>query len=47
MAQDGEAEKFSNLFLAAKCLSDVRIGRRSQILPQQLLERFKDLTNTT
>jgi len=44
MAQNGEAEKFSNLFLAAKCLSDVRNRTVIAKTAQQLLNRFKDLT---
>ncbi|BAZ22424.1 signal transduction protein [Kalymmatonema gypsitolerans NIES-4073] len=44
MAQNGEAEKFSNLFLAAKCLSDVRNRTVIANTAQQLLNRFKDLT---
>ncbi|WP_233153901.1 NACHT domain-containing protein, partial [Scytonema sp. HK-05] len=44
MAQNGEAEKFSNLFLAAKCLSDVRNRTVIAKTAQQLLSRFKDLT---
>jgi predicted NACHT family NTPase len=44
MAQDGEKEKFINLFLAAKCLSEVR--NRTGIVPTatQLLNRLKGLT---
>jgi predicted NACHT family NTPase len=44
MAQNGKAEKFSNLFLAAKCLSDVRNRKEIAKTAQQLLNRFKDLT---
>ncbi|MBW4502086.1 MAG: HEAT repeat domain-containing protein [Scytonema hyalinum WJT4-NPBG1] len=44
MAQNGEAEKFSNLFLAAKCLVDVRNRTVIAKTAQQLLNRFKDLT---
>jgi predicted NACHT family NTPase len=44
MAQNGEAEKFSNLFLAAKCLSDVRSRKDIKEVVQQLLTCFKDLT---
>jgi predicted NACHT family NTPase len=44
MAQDGEEEKFVNLFLAAKCLVEVR--NRSVIASTtiQLLDKLKDLT---
>jgi predicted NACHT family NTPase len=44
MGQDGEKEKFINLFLAAKCLSEVR--NRTGISPTatQLLNRLKGLT---
>jgi predicted NACHT family NTPase len=43
-AQEGEAEKFSNLFLAAKCLEEVR--NRSLIASKatQLRDRLKGLT---
>ncbi|WP_017318060.1 HEAT repeat domain-containing protein [Mastigocladopsis repens] len=44
MAQNGEAEKFSNLFLAAKCLTDVRNRKEIVKTAHQLLNCFKDLT---
>ncbi|MBW4626999.1 MAG: HEAT repeat domain-containing protein [Brasilonema octagenarum HA4186-MV1] len=44
MAHNGESEKFSNLFLAAKCLSDVRNRTAIAKTAQQLLNRFKNLT---
>ncbi|WYL92882.1 MAG: HEAT repeat domain-containing protein [Gloeotrichia echinulata IR180] len=45
ISQTGEEEKFNNLFLAAKCLSEVR--NRMAILPTatKLLEQIKELTN--
>jgi predicted NACHT family NTPase len=44
MAQDGEEEKFVNLFLAAKCLLEVR--NRSVIVStaNKLLDKLKELT---
>ncbi|MEH2226913.1 HEAT repeat domain-containing protein, partial [Nostoc sp.] len=44
MVQDGEEEKFLNLFLAAKCLAEVR--NRSIIAPvaNKLLNKLQDLT---
>ncbi|MBN4002853.1 HEAT repeat domain-containing protein [Nostoc sp. LPT] len=44
MVQDGEEEKFVNLFLAAKCLGEVR--NRLAIAPtaNKLLNQLKDLT---
>ncbi|MEH1848206.1 MAG: HEAT repeat domain-containing protein, partial [Nostoc sp.] len=44
MAQDGEGEKFVNLFLATKCLVEVR--NRSAIAPtaNKLLNKLQDLT---
>jgi predicted NACHT family NTPase len=45
MAQNGEGEKFSNLFLAAKCLSDVRNRTASASIATQLIERIKGLIN--
>ncbi|MEH1787442.1 MAG: HEAT repeat domain-containing protein [Nostoc sp.] len=44
MAQDGEEEKFVNLFLAAKCLVEVRNGSAIASTANQLLEKLKDLT---
>ncbi|KAB8329941.1 NACHT domain-containing protein [Scytonema tolypothrichoides VB-61278] len=45
MDQNGEAEKFSNLFLAAKCLSDVRNRTVISSIATQLIERIKELIN--
>ncbi len=42
--QDGEAKKFSNLFLAAKCLNEVRERKEITAVESQLLERLKELT---
>ncbi|NMG11772.1 NACHT domain-containing protein, partial [Brasilonema sp. UFV-L1] len=44
MGQNGEAEKFSNLFLAAKCLSEVRNRTVIAKTARELLNCFKDLT---
>jgi predicted NACHT family NTPase len=44
IGQNGEAEKFSNFFLAAKCLSEVRNRTVIVNTVQKLLKRFKDLT---
>jgi predicted NACHT family NTPase len=45
MAQDGEAEKFINLFLAAKCLSDVRNRIAITPISNQLFRCIESLTN--
>src|SRR6476661_529767 len=42
--QDGAAKKFSNLFLAAKCLNEVRERKEIAAVESQLLERLKELT---
>jgi predicted NACHT family NTPase len=44
IAQKGEAEKFSSLFLAAKCLSEVRNPAGIAATATQLLNRLKALT---
>ncbi|MBW4630977.1 MAG: HEAT repeat domain-containing protein [Iphinoe sp. HA4291-MV1] len=44
MAQNGEEEKFSNLFLAAKCFSEVRNRTVIAKTAQELLNNIKDLT---
>ncbi|MEG4025290.1 HEAT repeat domain-containing protein [Microcoleus sp. S13C4] len=44
MRQDGEAQKFRNLFLAAKCLNEVRERKEIAGVESQLLERLKELT---
>jgi predicted NACHT family NTPase len=44
MRQDGEAQKFRNLFLAAKCLNEVRERKEIAAVETQLLERLKELT---
>ncbi len=44
MTQDGEKEKFINLFLAAKCLSEVRNRTGISSIATKLLNRLKDLT---
>jgi predicted NACHT family NTPase len=44
MAQDGEAEKFVNLFLAAECLLEVRNRSLIAVTATQLLNRLKGLT---
>ncbi|NMG11343.1 NTPase [Brasilonema sp. UFV-L1] len=43
IGQNGESEKFSNLFLAAKCLDDLK-NRTVTKTAQKLLSRFKELT---
>ncbi|MGF1939377.1 MAG: HEAT repeat domain-containing protein [Nostoc sp. ChiQUE02] len=45
MVQDGEEEKFVNLFLAAKCLVEVRNRRVIESTAKKLLDKLKDLTN--
>jgi predicted NACHT family NTPase len=42
--QDGAAKKFSNLFLAAKCLNEVRDRKEIAGVESQLLEHLKELT---
>ncbi|MCC5645680.1 HEAT repeat domain-containing protein [Nostoc sp. CHAB 5824] len=44
MAQDGEEEKFVNLFLAAKCLGEVRNRLLIASTANKLLNRLQDLT---
>ncbi|MEH1833101.1 MAG: HEAT repeat domain-containing protein [Nostoc sp.] len=44
MAQDGEEEKFVNLFLAAKCLVEVRNRSAIASAATKLLDKLKDLT---
>ncbi|MEH2217776.1 MAG: HEAT repeat domain-containing protein [Nostoc sp.] len=43
MAQDGEEEKFVNLFLAAKCLIEVRNRLAIASTANKLLDKLKDL----
>ncbi|MEP6517410.1 NACHT domain-containing protein [Microcoleus vaginatus] len=42
--QHGVAQKFSNLFLAAKCVNEVRDRKEIASVESQLLERLKELT---
>ncbi|MEG4068745.1 HEAT repeat domain-containing protein [Microcoleus sp. Pol11C2] len=42
--QDGAVQNFSNLFLAAKCLDEVRERKEIAAVESQLLERLKELT---
>ncbi|MBD2440624.1 HEAT repeat domain-containing protein [Nostoc sp. FACHB-110] len=44
MAQNGEQDKFINLFLAAKCLAEVRNRALVATTATQLLNRLKELT---
>ncbi|MEH2076915.1 MAG: HEAT repeat domain-containing protein, partial [Nostoc sp.] len=44
MVQDGEEEKFVNLFLAAKCLGEVRNRSAIASTANKLLDKLKDLT---
>ena len=44
MEQDGEEEKFLNLFLAGKCMSEVRSSQGIDDVETRLLNRLKDLT---
>ncbi|WP_257236079.1 NACHT domain-containing protein [Nostoc sp. 'Peltigera malacea cyanobiont' DB3992] len=44
MEQDGEEEKFVNLFLAAKCLVEVRNRSAIALTVTKLLNQLKDLT---
>ncbi|MBD2204410.1 HEAT repeat domain-containing protein [Calothrix sp. FACHB-1219] len=44
MLQDGEEEKFINLFLAAKCLAEVRNSSIIASIANQLLNKIKALT---
>ncbi|MEH2179285.1 NACHT domain-containing protein, partial [Nostoc sp.] len=44
MVQDGEEEKFINLFLAAKCLAEVRNRSVIASVANKLLNELKDLT---
>ncbi|MBD2474056.1 HEAT repeat domain-containing protein [Anabaena sp. FACHB-83] len=44
MVQDGETEKFLNLFLAAKCLAEVRNRQEIEVIADELLNKLKDLT---
>ncbi|MBD2169162.1 HEAT repeat domain-containing protein [Calothrix membranacea FACHB-236] len=44
MLQKGEEQKFTNLFLAAKCLAEVRKRSIIGLTANKLLERLKDLT---
>ncbi|WP_375468104.1 NACHT domain-containing protein [uncultured Nostoc sp.] len=45
MLQDGEEENFVNLFLAAKCLAEVRNRTAITLTASQLLVKLKDLLN--
>ncbi|MBO3461914.1 HEAT repeat domain-containing protein [Aetokthonos hydrillicola Thurmond2011] len=44
MAQNGEEKKFSNIFLAAKCLTEVRNRSVIGSIASKLLNRLKELT---
>ncbi|MDE5084543.1 MAG: HEAT repeat domain-containing protein, partial [Trichodesmium sp. St18_bin1] len=44
MEQDGEEEKFQNLFLAGKCMSEVRSSQGISDVESRLLDMLKDLT---
>ncbi|TVP66255.1 MAG: NACHT domain-containing protein, partial [Nodularia sp. (in: Bacteria)] len=44
MKQDGEDEKFTNIFLAAKCLTEVRNRSVIATTAKQLLDKIKALT---
>ncbi|WP_041565642.1 hypothetical protein [Nostoc punctiforme] len=44
MVQDGEEEKFINLFLAAKCLAEVRNRSVIASVANKLFGKVKDLT---
>ena len=44
MDQDGEEEKFANLFLAGNCLFELRSRQSIGNVEEQLLNRLKDLT---
>jgi predicted NACHT family NTPase len=44
MEQDGEEKKFQNLFLAGKCMSEVRSSHGIDDVESRLLNRLKDLT---
>ncbi|MBD2498704.1 HEAT repeat domain-containing protein [Nostoc sp. FACHB-280] len=44
IVQDGETEKFLNLFLAAKCLAEVRNRHEIEVIADELLNKLKDLT---
>ncbi|WP_293133259.1 HEAT repeat domain-containing protein [Microcoleus sp. bin38.metabat.b11b12b14.051] len=43
MDEDGESQKFTNLFLAAKCLDEVRDRKEIAEVDSQLLKRLKEL----
>jgi len=43
LAEDGEGEKFVNVFLAAKCLGEVRNRHQIGAVSRRLLERLKGL----
>ncbi|MEB3281261.1 MAG: HEAT repeat domain-containing protein [Lyngbya sp.] len=45
IAQDGEADKFMNLFLAAECLAEVRTRHSVRTVADELFEKIKDLTH--
>ncbi|MEP6518697.1 HEAT repeat domain-containing protein [Microcoleus vaginatus] len=44
IGENGEAEKFSNLFLAAECVSEVKNRNESAAIARNLRERLKELT---
>ncbi len=44
MVQDGEEEKFINLFLAANCLAEVRNRSVIALVANKLLDKLQDLT---
>jgi len=43
MDQDGESQQFTNLFMAAKCLDEVRDRKEIAEIESKLLNRFKEL----
>jgi len=44
IGENGEAEKFSNLFLAAQCVSEVKKRNDIAVIASQLRDRVKELT---
>ena len=44
MAENGEADEFKNLFLAAKCLAEVRTRHSVAKIDDKLFKRIKALT---
>lgn len=47
MEQDGEKEKFANIFLAADCLAEVRNRNKINSVDSHLYERIEELINYT